>query len=94
MLDAYLAVVYFEIKYNWSTARNDASDCPAAHCCLDRPAMLHEMAMGIEASGMDFVWVIRNKREEDNGSEKWMLGTPISWPTFRLQMRRGSHRHD
>nr|GMC78419.1 scopoletin glucosyltransferase-like [Ipomoea batatas] len=36
------------------------------------PSQLHEMAMGIEASGMDFVWVIRNKREEDNGSEKWM----------------------
>nr|GMC83322.1 scopoletin glucosyltransferase-like [Ipomoea batatas] len=36
------------------------------------PSHLHEMAMGIEASGMDFVWVIRNKREEDNGSEKWM----------------------
>ncbi|XP_019165282.1 PREDICTED: scopoletin glucosyltransferase-like [Ipomoea nil] len=36
------------------------------------PSQLHEMAMGIEDSGMDFVWVIRNKREEDNGSEKWM----------------------
>nr|GMC85454.1 scopoletin glucosyltransferase-like [Ipomoea batatas] len=36
------------------------------------PSQLHEMAMGIEASEMDFVWVIRNKREEDNGSEKWM----------------------
>ncbi|XP_019165287.1 PREDICTED: scopoletin glucosyltransferase-like [Ipomoea nil] len=32
------------------------------------PSQLHEMAMGIEASGLDFVWVIRNKREE----EKWM----------------------
>ncbi|XP_019165283.1 PREDICTED: scopoletin glucosyltransferase-like isoform X1 [Ipomoea nil] len=32
------------------------------------PSQLHEMAMGIEDSGLDFVWVIRNKREE----EKWM----------------------
>ncbi|XP_019165137.1 PREDICTED: scopoletin glucosyltransferase-like [Ipomoea nil] len=32
------------------------------------PSQLHEMAMGIEDSGLDFVWVIRNQREE----EKWM----------------------
>nr|GME03704.1 scopoletin glucosyltransferase-like [Ipomoea batatas] len=36
------------------------------------PSQLHEMAMGIEASRVEFVWVIKNKREEDNGSEKWM----------------------
>ncbi|CAH9057827.1 unnamed protein product [Cuscuta europaea] len=36
------------------------------------PSQLSEMAAGIENSGQDFIWVIRNKREEDNGKEEWM----------------------
>ncbi|CAH9125780.1 unnamed protein product [Cuscuta epithymum] len=35
-------------------------------------SQLKEMAAGIESSGQDFIWVIRNKREEDNGKEEWM----------------------
>ncbi|CAH9125775.1 unnamed protein product [Cuscuta epithymum] len=35
-------------------------------------SQLTEMAMGIEISGQDFIWVIRNKKEEDNGKEQWM----------------------
>ncbi|VFQ78290.1 unnamed protein product [Cuscuta campestris] len=37
------------------------------------PAQLQEMAAGIEASGQEFVWVIRNPRaEEEEKQDEWM----------------------
>ncbi|GFP84593.1 scopoletin glucosyltransferase [Phtheirospermum japonicum] len=37
------------------------------------PAQLHETAVGLEASGQDFIWVVRRgKHEEDEKNEDWL----------------------
>ncbi|KAL0406661.1 UNVERIFIED_CONTAM: Scopoletin glucosyltransferase [Sesamum latifolium] len=36
------------------------------------PTQLHEMAVGLEASGQDFIWVVRKEKNEGD-NEDWML---------------------
>ncbi|KAF3435444.1 hypothetical protein FNV43_RR22533 [Rhamnella rubrinervis] len=35
-------------------------------------SQLHEIAMGLEASGQEFIWVVRKKKGEEDESEEWV----------------------
>ncbi|KAK2665032.1 hypothetical protein Ddye_003606 [Dipteronia dyeriana] len=35
-------------------------------------AQLKEIALGIEASGQDFVWVVRKNKKDEDGKEEWL----------------------